>query len=130
MRYKLWGGISILVLASMGLWGQVPVSQILPAPVPLPGGDVIPGFGLINSFSPGPAMSGFDGVDADPHGITNFKGSVAMGYTIGSAMDGVGNPYVVITDIRVYQGDYVGVVAKEKADGSASARGHGTFVEI
>ena len=74
--------------------------------------------------------SGFDGVDADPQGITNFNGLTAMGYTAGTATDNSGNPYDIGTDIRVYQGDYVGAVLGPIGFASKSAKAHGTFCEI
>jgi hypothetical protein len=98
--------------------------------VPIPGGDVLPP--LFNQFFPG-VGAGFDGLNADPHGITNFRGSVAMGYTNGTATDNAGKTYNVITDIRVYQGDYVGAelgAPSGTAGASKSAMAHGTFVEI
>lgn len=130
MRYKLLGSVSILIFFALALCAQAP--QVFP--VPIPGGDVVsvPGVTVtpfINQFFPGVGV-GFDGLNADPHGITNFNGVVAMGYTNGSAMDGAGNPYQVITDIRVYQGDYIGAQATFGAGGSTSAKAHGTFVEI
>jgi hypothetical protein len=71
-------------------------------------------------------------VNAEPNGITNFDGLVAMGYTLGTATDNAGNPYQVITDIRVYQGDYYGALATFGAGGTTTSakRAYGTFVEI
>lgn len=125
MRYKLLGSVSILIFFALALCAQSPAPVF---PVPIPGGDVIPPL-FINQFSPG-VGTGFDGLNADPHGITNFNGVVAMGYTNGSAMDNSGKPYQVITDIRVYQGDYIGAQATFGAGGTTSAKAHGTFVEI
>jgi hypothetical protein len=71
-----------------------------------------------------------DGLNADPQGITNFRGLVAMGYTTGTATDNAGNSYIVITEIRVYRGDYVGAVATYGGGGTTSAKAHGIFVEI
>jgi hypothetical protein len=62
--------------------------------------------------------------------ITNFKGRVAMGYTLGNATDNKGNQYAVITDIRVYRGDYVGGVSTYIGGGTTSAKASGTFVLI
>jgi hypothetical protein len=114
--------LCVLVICSCPLWGQV-------QPVPIPGGDVIQPFGLFNQFLPG-VGSIYDGMDAEPHGITNFRGVTAMGYTLGLATDNSGKTYQVITDIRVYQGEYVGAQATSSAGGSTSAKAHGTFVEI
>jgi hypothetical protein len=71
-------------------------------------------------------------MNADPHGITNFRGVSAMGYTSGPAMDNQGNKYIVITDIRVYQGEYIGgeIANPNSAGATKSARTRGTFVEI
>jgi hypothetical protein len=104
----------------MPLFGQV-------QPIPIPGGDVIQPFGLFNQYLPG---TGLDGLNADPHGITNSQTLVAMGYTAGTATDNLGNTYNIGTDIRVYQGDYMGAEANGGAGRSKSAKAHGTFVEI
>ena len=120
-------GFAISVLGTVAVWAQAPPPQVV-YPVPIPGGDVYPPF--INQFSPGDPAAGLDGLDAEPHGITNFRGVTAMGYTIGPATDGTGKAYQVITDVRVYQGDYVGATSSVLPGASASARAHGTFVEI
>lgn len=127
MRRMLCVAVSILVRGTIGLsaWAQAPVVQ----PVPIPGGDVISPVGLVNQFFPG-VGSIYDGMAAEPHGITNFRGVVAMGYTSGLVTDNSGNTYQVIMDIRVYQGDYIGAQATYNAGGSTSAKAHGTFVEI
>jgi hypothetical protein len=98
-------------------------------PIPLPGGDLISPYGLFNQFFPG-IGSIYDGRDADPHGIVNSDGIVAMGYTSGTAQDNTGKTYNVVTDIRVYQGSYVGAMAHDGAGGTISVKAHGTFVEI
>jgi hypothetical protein len=64
----------ILLCGSWQMQGQV-------SPIPIRGGDIIPPF--ISQFLPGPG-GGFDGLNAEPHGITNFSGVVAMGYTSGT----------------------------------------------
>lgn len=127
MRSKLLCSVSILAFASVTLLAQVQSPQVFP--VPIPGGDLIAPFGLFNQFFPGVGV-GFDGLNADPHGITNFGGVIAMGYTNGLATDNAGKTYQVITDIRVYQGDYIGAQASFGAGGTTSATAHGTFVEI
>jgi hypothetical protein len=121
-RSRVLCALCIFVISSSPLWGQA-------QPVPIPGGDVVQPFGFFNQFLPGVGTT-FDGLDADPHGITNSKTAVAMGYTTGTATDSAGHTYVVGTDIRVYQGEFVGAVANEGAGGSKSAKAHGTFVEI
>jgi hypothetical protein len=72
---------------------------------------------------------------AEPQGITNFKGVTAMGYTSGSATDNNNKQWTVITDIRVYKGEYIGgttanLPADNSAGATASAKASGIFVEI
>jgi hypothetical protein len=131
------GGIVAYLLAfSAPLRAQIePISTLKVQPIPLPGGDVFPPYGLYNQFFPGPPNQNppFDPMNADPHGITNFRGVTAMGYTSGPATDNSGAKYAVVTDIRVYQGDYIGGEAADPvntAGATRSARAHGTFVEI
>ncbi len=109
---------SLLACGVLPIMGQV-------YPVPIQGGDIIPPF--VTQFLPGP---GLDGLNAEPHGIVNFNGLVAMGYTSGTATDSAGHTYNIGTDIRVYQGTYIGAQANGGAGGSVSAAAHGTFVEI
>ena len=92
-------------------------------PVPIPGGDVIPGFGLVAQFVPGPigVRPFFEGEDVEPNGLTNFRGFIAMVILAGTATDATGNEYHLEYDIRVYQGEYV------SGDGTHH---RGTFVEI
>jgi hypothetical protein len=125
MRRILLVSVTLLFLTSVAVWGQVQVPVV--QPVPVPGGDVVPPF--INQFFPGVGAT-FDGPNADPHGITNFRGVAAMGYTNGLATDNAGKTYQVITDIRVYQGDFIGAQATFGGGGTTSAKAHGTFVEI
>lgn len=124
-----------LLVFSVSLRAQIdPIPNIPVQPIPIPGGDVLPPYGLFNQFLPGPPnqMPPFDPPNADPHGITNFRGVTAMGYTSGMTDD---NQFVVVTDIRVFQGEYIGgEVANpdptKSAGATKSARAHGTFVEI
>ena len=119
---QLWLLPCVLVMGCTLLWGQV-------EPVPIPGGDLITPFGLFNQFFPGPDPAQ-DGLYAEPQGITNFRGLVAMGYAIGTATDKAGRTYNVVTDVRVYQGDYIGAEFDGGAGRTKSARARGTFVEI
>jgi hypothetical protein len=93
----------------------------LPQPVPIPGGINVPP--LIHVFAPGPVGQGFQGFDIEPNVITNFSGFTAQGYptALNAARDNNGNLYDVMTDMRVFQGEYVA------ADGSHH---RGTFVFI
>lgn len=88
-------------------------------PVPIPGGIDIPP--VIHIFAPGPVDLGFQGLDVELNGITNFRGFSALGYLAGTASDSNGNTYNVGTDMRVFQGEYV------SADGTHH---RGTFVFI
>jgi hypothetical protein len=88
-------------------------------PVPIPGGINLPP--VIHIFAPGPVSLGFQGLDVELNGITNFRGFSALGYLGGTASDSNGNNYDVATDMRVFQGEYV------TADGSHH---RGTFVFI
>lgn len=143
MRWRL-GYLPFLLLAfSAPLNAQIePISALKVQPIPLPGGDMIPpnplpgggvfpSYGLFNQFLPGPPNRNppFDPMNADPQGITNFHGVTAMGYTSGFTAD---KKFIVLTDIRVYQGDYIGgeIAETNSAGATKSARAHGTFVEI
>jgi hypothetical protein len=92
-----------------------------PQPVPIPGGILLPP--LIHVFAPGPVDQGFQGIDVEPSVITNFRGFSAIAYPGGTnaAKDSNGNTYDLITDMRVFQVEYVA------ADGSYH---RGTFVFI
>ena len=123
-RWRIVTVFCVVVLGAATLNAQTPI------PVPIPGGDVLgTPSQLFNQFFPGVGPI-FDGRDADPQGITNFRGLIAMGYTTGTATDTLGRQYDVITDVRVYQGDYIGGIANLPAGGTKSARAFGTFVEI
>lgn len=128
---KLCLGMAFLALAVVPGMGQG--TSIPPNPIALPGGDVLPNpdgsNALWASFVPGDGAL-LDGKNAEPNIITNFKGQVAMGYTLGTATDNKGNQYAVITDIRVYRGDYVGGIPTYPGGGSTSAKSHATFVLI
>lgn len=119
----------ILGLACIPAWSQ----GTAPIQIPVPGGDVLPNpdgsNALWNVFGPG-AGAFLDGLNAEPNIITNFNGRVAMGYTLGDATDNKGTAYKVITDIRVYQGDYVGGIPAYPGGGTTSRKGHATFVLI
>ena len=121
-------GFAVSILTSAAVWAQG-TPQVFP--VPVPGGDVVPPIQWINIFMPGVTGPGFDGVNAEPNTITNFDGVIAMGYTLGTAMDSTGKQYQVIGDVRVFKGDFHGAVATFDAGGTTTTRKkHGTFVEI
>ena len=135
MRWRLVNLLMFLLAFSFPLKAQIePIPNLTVQPIPLPGGDIIVSpspYGLFNQFFPGPPNQNppFDPMNADPQGITNFRGVTAMGYTSGFTTD---RKYAVVTDIRVYQGDYIGgeIADPNSAGATRSARSHGTFVEI
>ena len=97
--------------------------KILPAPRPIPGGDVVPP--QIHVFEPGTPNkvlpytgAPMEGLDVEPSTIADFKGFIAQAYHVGTATGSDGKRYSLETDIRAYQGDYVA------ADGSHHS---GTF---
>ena len=127
-----------LLAFSVTLAAQIqPIPNLPVQPVPIPGGDLVTGYGIANLFVPGPPgqTPPFDPMGADPQAITNFNGLTAMGYTSGSATDNTNKQWIVITDIRVYKGDYIGGTAANfpadnTAGATASAKASGIFVEI
>jgi len=131
MRWRLGYLLLFLLAFSVPLKAQIePISTLTVQPIPLRGGDIIPPYGLFNQFFPGfPGQPSFDPMNADPQGITNFHGVTAMGYTSGFTTD---QKFAVVTDIRVYQGDYIGgeIADPNSAGATRSARSRGTFVEI
>jgi hypothetical protein len=90
--------------------------SLLPAPKPIPGGRTVAGH-FIHFFSPHPRSS----LDIEPSTMTDFKGSSALAYLVGSATGSDGQTYDVEVDIRAFQGQYVGV------DGSSQ---QGSFAEL
>src|SRR5438876_741522 len=57
---------------------------------------------------PGPRALGFkDGLAADPSTIGNFRGLVALAYMRGSVRDSSGRRWLMVNDMRLFQGDYV-----------------------
>ncbi len=57
--------------------------------------------------APGPPALGFEGLNADPSSIGDFRGVVALTYLRGRARDTAGHRFIMANDIRVLQGDYV-----------------------
>lgn len=136
MRWRLGYLIFAVLVLGDTLTAQIqPIPNLTVQPIPIRGGDLVPGYGIANSFVPGPPGQSppFDPIGADPQVITNFKGLTAMGYTSGLATDNKNNQYAVITDIRVYQGKYIGGTAADPvntAGATVSAEADGIFVEI
>jgi hypothetical protein len=136
MRSRFAYLLFLLLALSSTLAAQIqPIPNLTVQPVPISGGDLVPGYGIANQFFPGPLgqTPPFDPLGAEPNGITNFKGQVAMGYTSGLATDNKGRQYAVITDIRVFKGTYKGGKAADPvntAGATVSETASGVFVEI
>jgi hypothetical protein len=85
-----------------------------PAPNPIPGGiELAPGV-VIHVFGAGdPAVTlpftgiTLQGLDVEPSTITDFNGSSALAYHVGSARGSDGRTYNLETDIRAFEGEYV-----------------------
>ncbi len=98
-----------------------------PAPRPIPGGqEIAPGV-VIHIFGPGdpsvtlPFSGGvLGGFDVEPGSITDFDGSSAVAYHVGSARGSDGVTYNLETDMRAFEGDYL-------VDGVVH---HGSFVFV
>ena len=90
--------------------------RTLPQPVPIPGGGTLPNGTVIHVFAP-------QDTNTEPSVITNFNGFTALAYPTdtNAARDNNGNFYDLLTDMRVFRGEYVA------ADGSHHI---GTFVFI
>jgi hypothetical protein len=91
------------------------------APNPIPGGiELAPGF-VIHVFGAGdPAVTlpftgiTLQGFDVEPSTITDFNGSTAVAYHVGTARASDGTTYNLETDIRAFEGEYIvgGVVKR------------------
>ena len=89
---------------------------VAPAPLPIPGGQPVPvpGIDTIHVWGPGPTTvtlpySGgvLQGLDYEPSTITDFRGSSALAYHVGTARGSDGQTYNLETDMRAFEGDYV-----------------------
>jgi hypothetical protein len=111
------------VLSSQGIAAGAPPprrrASLLPVPKPIPGGMDLSGFGLpppydfIHTFVPGPAgqvlpFTGgtLQGLDVERGTVTNFRGSTANAYHVGTAEGSDGRSYNLETDMRVMKGTY------------------------
>ena len=83
-------------------------------PSPIPGGiELAPGV-VIHVFGPGdPSVTlpftgiVLQGLDHEPSTITNFKGSTAVAFHVGTARANDGMTYNLETDIRAFEGEYL-----------------------
>ena len=98
-----------------GLFGPSRTERFTPAPRPIPGGITLPDGTVIHVLAPGPTdvtlpFSGGQlmGLDVATSTITDFEGTVALAFTVGSALAADGTVFDVETDMRAFQGRYVG----------------------
>ena len=125
MRCRLGYLLLLLLAFSVMMAAQIqPIPNLTVQPVPIRGGDLVLGYGIANSFVPGPPGQSppYDPIGAEPQVISS-----------GLATDNKNNQYVVITDIRVYKGEYIGGTAADPvntAGATVSAKASGIFVEI
>jgi hypothetical protein len=87
---------------------------VLPAPNPIPGGIDLGGGLVIHVFAPGdPSVTlpftgaTLQGFDVEPGTITDFKGSSAVAFHVGTATASDGKTYNLETDLRAFEGQYV-----------------------
>jgi hypothetical protein len=124
-------GASVASLA----WPPAAVSEVStlsrkrtsPAPSPIPGGIQLTPELVIHVFGAGdPSVTlpftgiTLQGFDVEPSTITDFKGSSAVAYHVGTARASDGRTYGVETDVRVFEGHYI-------VDGQAR---HGAFALV
>jgi hypothetical protein len=84
-------------------------------PKPIPGGSTLPDDTLIHVLGPGPSdiklpfSGGFlGGDDVDTVTITDFEGFSAVAFHAGTALGTDGAMYNLETDMRAFQGRYIG----------------------
>lgn len=97
-----------------------PHTTPLPAPKPIPGGLDLPP--LIHIFIPGPetitlpfTAVTLQGLHVEPSTITDFRGVTALAYIVGTATGSDGKRYDLETDVRVFEGEYVGEDGSQRA---------------
>jgi hypothetical protein len=86
----------------------------LQLPTPIPGGiELAPGL-VIHVWGPGdPSVTlpftgiTLQGLNTEPATITDFNGTSAVAYHVGSARGDDGKTYNLETDIRAFEGEYV-----------------------
>ncbi len=110
-------GVATLVRPSPSF--AVPARSLAGGPVtppsPIPGGiEVGPPLGVIHVFAPGdPSVTlpftglTLGGLDVEPGTITDFRGSSAVAFHVGTAQGSDGRTYNLETDIRAFEGEYV-----------------------
>jgi hypothetical protein len=85
-----------------------------PPPKPIPGGLTLPDGSTIHVFVPGtPGLvlpftrTPLQGFDADPTTITDFDGTSALAFLLGTATGRDGTRYDLEADMRAFKGTYV-----------------------
>lgn len=123
IRTGVGAAAAAAVLSGQGIAAGAPRPRrrdsLLPVPKPIPGGLDLSGFGFlppydfIHTFVPGPEgqvlpFSGgtLQGLDVERGTITNFRGSTANAYHVGTAEGSDGHSYNLETDMRVLSGTY------------------------
>jgi hypothetical protein len=88
--------------------------RVAPAPEPIPGGLQFPGIPLIHVSAPGdpsvtlPFTGGtLQGFDVEPGTITDFRGSSAVAFHVGTAHGHDGTEFNLETDMRAFEGEFV-----------------------
>jgi hypothetical protein len=109
-------GVASLAWPPVGVAAQPQFSRrrVLPAPNPIPGGIELEGGFVIHVFAPGdPSVTlpftgiTLEGFDVEPSTITDFDGSSAVAYHVGTARGSDGRSYNVETDMRAFEGEYI-----------------------
>jgi hypothetical protein len=87
---------------------------VRPAPEPIPGGNELAPGEVIHVFAPGdPSVTlpftglTLQGLDVEPGTITDFEGSSAVAFHVGTARGHDGRLFNLETDMRAFEGKYV-----------------------
>jgi hypothetical protein len=98
-----------------GLFGDDDEDDVIVLPKPILGGITLPDNSVIHVLAPGPTnitlpLSGSQlaGEDVDSSTITDFDGFSAVGFHVGTAQGSDGKTYNLETDMRGFQGRYLG----------------------
>jgi hypothetical protein len=120
-RFVLTAAGTVGSVASLA-WPRTTAAAVTPSstkhrlhvPSPIPGGIDLGGGLVIHVFAPGdPALTlpftgiTLQGFDHEPSTITNFNGSTAVAFHVGTARASDGRTYNLETDIRAFEGEYV-----------------------
>jgi hypothetical protein len=103
-----------LALPSTTAAAPLSTTRRLRLPSPIPGGiELAPGV-VIHVFGPGdPTVTlpftgiTLQGLDVEPSTITDFNGSTAVAFHVGTARGNDGKTYNLETDIRAFEGEYI-----------------------